>query len=216
MRLLLLLGSLLILAGCQSTPTWLGAPQEIQQDTFYFGEVEEADEGWLWHDCVSGQTRPIIGKHTFNETPHGPVSTLARGGEAANSPIKLLQILGIEVEGSCAEHANADFNGTLWQMVAWPQQSKLKNANFQLLVGEDGSMRGSLDCYKFDADISNTGKGFTINSVQWAEGTCESKGVSPDAMPEHFLGYWRAITYGNTLVLTNLHGEKIFFRALYL
>jgi|GEM_PF-2331903 len=217
MRLLLFFSALILLAGCQNTPTWLAAPQEIQNDTFYFGEVTEAEDGgWLWQDCVSGNIRPIAGKRTFNKAPHGPVSMLAKAGAQANSPLKVLSILGKEAEGSCAEHANAHFTNTLWQLVAWPQQNQLSNANLQLLVTDEGSARGSLDCHKFDAEITTTGKGFTLHAPVWTAGNCDSKGLSPDALPEHFYGYWQASTYGNTLVLTNLKGEKIFFRALYL
>lgn len=217
MRKLLFFSALVLLVGCQSTPSWLAAPHEIQNDTFYFGEVTEAEDGgWLWQDCVTGNTRPIAGKRTFSEVPHGPVSMLAQAGAQPGSPLQVLAVLGSESDGSCAEHANASVTNTLWQLVAWPQQRQLNNANLQLLITDEGSARGSLDCHAFDADITTTGKGFTLHAPDWSASQCDSKGLNPSALPEQFFGYWQANTYGNTLMLSNLQGQKLFFRALYL
>lgn len=216
MRLLLLLGSFLLLAGCQNTPTWLGTPNELKHETFYFGEVLKDDNGWLWKDCVTGHLRPIQGKRTFTETPHGPISMLAQGGVSSTSPLEVSLVLGEETEGSCQEHGTASLTNTLWQMVAWPQQRSLNNTALQLLITEENTIRGQLGCYTFTGNVERTGNRIHSSTLSWAkEETC-NKGATPEELPASFTQHWQASLYGNTLVLTNLQGESIYFRALYL
>lgn len=196
----------LLLSACQ-------APHQVDKDTFYFGQVIKQEDTLLWQDCISGKTRPVKG---VKEASKGPMSVIARGGMDASSTLRINTVVGEESQGSCAEHANAELTNTLWQLAHWSADKAPKAGELKLLITDSHTIRGNLGCHEFTGDAHVSGNKVDWPVITWSAQACDDNAKKLRELPANFQGPWRSAIYGDTLVLTSPHGEKVFFRALYL
>ncbi|SRR5690625_519581 len=199
----------LLLSACQ-------APQLVDKDYFYFGEVIEKNDTLLWQDCISGTTHPVKG---VKEASQGPLSVIAhkRIGKKGDT-LEVHQIVGAETQGNCEEHGNAELQNTLWELAYWSHTKQPEPGELKLTITEDQQIRGNWQCHEFTGEAQVNEAKLSWPVITWSSKACDDKQSNKalESLPASFQGPWRAAIYGNTLVLTSPLGEKAIFRALYL